>query len=444
MSFIADQQTLMELGISGKHRKASIFNIFNRVNTKGAEIMLEKMFANPLVNPEEINKRSSIFQFFQSRRLVFPIPEEVLAGAELYIKSSNGNNYIQSVISLTRKKILQLVTKDSDFTGVVTGIHHVTDILARSKVLLTAIGPIQPDGPAYSLLSSLIKIVNERKLAGVRRFSDDEAMSIGQVIYYDHLFRIEFGEALNKLFLTLYEVDLCIAVANVAEAKGFSYANALSDSTCLFKADAIRHPALDHGIANELHFDKWKNMIFLTGANMAGKSTFMKSIGVNLYLAHMGFPVAARGMEFTAFDGIYSSVNVADNLNRGYSHFYAEVLRVKEVAKAVASGKRLLVIFDELFKGTNVKDAFDGTLAVASAFSKYHNCFFIVSTHIIETGAELQNSHKNLQMLYLPTIMEDNVPVYTYKLEEGISTDRHGMKILENEKIFELLTPKNL
>jgi DNA mismatch repair ATPase MutS len=123
----------------------------------------------------------------------------------------------------------------------------------------------------------------------------------------------------------------------------------------------------------------------------------------------------------------------------GLSHFYAEVLRVKMVAEEVSKEKDLVIIFDELFKGTNVKDAYDATLAVTAAFSEFRNCFFIISTHIIEAGEVLQTQQANIQMLYLPTIMNGNIPAYTYKLQPGISSDRHGMMIIENEGILEML-----
>jgi DNA mismatch repair protein MutS len=172
---------------------------------------------------------------------------------------------------------------------------------------------------------------------------------------------------------------------------------------------------------------------------MAGKSTLMKTLGISLYLAHLGFPVAAAAFEFSVKEGIYSSINVPDNLNMGYSHFYAEVLRVKAVAEEVSKSKNLLVIFDELFKGTNVKDAFDATLAVTEAFSEYRNCIFIISTHIVEVGEELQKGHGHMQFLYLPTVVKDKVPAYTYKLEAGISSDRQGMMIIEKEGIIEMI-----
>lgn len=149
---------------------------------------------------------------------------------------------------------------------------------------------------------------------------------------------------------------------------------------------------------------------------MAGKSTLMKAFAIAVYLAHMGFPVPAKGMKFTPYDGIYTSINVPDDLNKGYSHFYAEVLRVKKVAQSISSNKELLVIMDELFKGTNVKDAYDGTVAIVDAFSKRKGAF-IIATHIMEAGETLRENNNKLFFKFLPTILEERVPTYPYILE---------------------------
>jgi DNA mismatch repair ATPase MutS len=111
---------------------------------------------------------------------------------------------------------------------------------------------------------------------------------------------------------------------------------------------------------------------------------------------------------------------------------------VKHAAEATATGKRLLLMFDELFKGTNVKDAYDGTLAVTEGFSAYNNCLFIVSTHIIEVGEALKK-HSNIQFSYMPTVMQGAIPRYTYQLQQGITEDRQGMMIIRNEKILLLM-----
>jgi DNA mismatch repair protein MutS len=143
-------------------------------------------------------------------------------------------------------------------------------------------------------------------------------------------------------------------------------------------------------------------------------------------------------MKFSVREGLYSSINVADNIGLGYSHFYAEVVRVKQAAEAAASGKRLLLMFDELFKGTNVKDAYDGTLAVTEGFCDYTDCLFIVSTHIIEVGEALKQ-HDNIRFAFMPTVMDGTRPRYTYKMQQGITEDRQGMMIIRNEGILELI-----
>jgi DNA mismatch repair ATPase MutS len=227
-------------------------------------------------------------------------------------------------------------------------------------------------------------------------------------------------------------------VSAVARDRGFYYAEVLPEEENIFSTSALRHPGINNGVANPLSLQGDANMLFLTGANMAGKSTFMKSFGIALYLGHMGFPVAAEHMRISVREGLYSSINVPDNLNMGYSHFYAEVLRVKLVAEAVSSGRNLVVIFDELFKGTNVKDAYDATLACATAFARYRNCFFIISTHIIEAGEALKKVD-NVQFRFLPAEMDGHIPRYTYQLTEGITSDRHGMIIIKNEKILDII-----
>jgi DNA mismatch repair protein MutS len=120
--------------------------------------------------------------------------------------------------------------------------------------------------------------------------------------------------------------------AGVAATRGFCYANALPREANALNVADLYHPAVANAVGNTMLLRQECNVMFLTGANMAGKSTLMKSIGIAIYLAHMGFPVAAEKMEFSVKDGLYSSINVPDNLDMGYSHFSQRYLRVKTVA----------------------------------------------------------------------------------------------------------------
>ncbi|WP_158797271.1 DNA mismatch repair protein [Pedobacter sp. L105] len=437
MSFIADKQTLEDLNLLGKYKQQSIFNLFNAVKTAGGEKLLGEMFQNPLNDHEAIDGRSAIFNYFQAKKLSFPFSNEQFSTMEHYLNGVSGNNYPAVLISTLKKKFLDVLIKDEEYQEIKKGLQHTISALNNCKTFIDLLE--DSDSPMYDDLLYVKNILVELKLEQLSQESENTRWPLLKVIKVDHLLRTVMKSALTTVLEIFYQLDVYISIAGLAQTKGFSYAKALPKESNILTAVALRHPGIEKAVANPVSFSQNSNMIFLTGANMAGKSTFMKSFGINFYLAHMGFPVAAREMVFSVKDGIYSSINVPDNLNMGYSHFYAEVLRVKKVAEEVSSGKDLVIIFDELFKGTNVKDAYDATLAVTASFSEHRNCLFIISTHIIEAGEALQQTQENIKLLYLPTIMNGSIPTYTYQLQPGISSDRHGMMIIENEGILELL-----
>ncbi len=140
----------------------------------------------------------------------------------------------------------------------------------------------------------------------------------------------------------------------------------------------------------------------------------------------------------TIYHGIVTTINLSDDLNRGYSHFYSEVSRIKETALKLKEKEKLFVIFDELFRGTNVKDAFDASLLIIKSFANISDSTFFISTHITEV-AEKINNLSNIDFKYFDSKLVDNVPTYDYKLEKGISYERLGLYILKNENIIEIL-----
>ncbi|MVT08804.1 MutS-related protein [Chitinophaga tropicalis] len=440
MSFAADKQTIEDLNLLGKYKPQSIYSIFNKVKTLGGERLLDAMFKHPLTDPDIINRRSDIFRYFREKDLVFPFQPAVCRIAEDYLSAVIPGNRIQATFSVFRKKALEAFLRDEQFAAIYSGLEATIEMLAKLAELLRQLDG-KPGDPYYEQALQLKNILADPRLFWLSQ-EKGQQLSAMKVAKYDFILRHSLRHEMEKVLIGIYELDVYTTVGSVAAERHFSFAKALPASQNILRAVALRHPALEKAVGNPVSLHGDKNVLFLTGANMAGKSTFMKSLGIAVYLAHMGFPVAAQNMEFSIRDGVYSSINVADNLNMGYSHFYAEVLRVRQAAEEVSNGKNMVVIFDELFKGTNVKDAFDATLAVTSAFSKYLNCIFVISTHIIEVGEALQD-HTNLQFSYLPTLMEGNVPRYPYILTAGITSDRHGMMIIQNEGILEMITGNN-
>jgi DNA mismatch repair protein MutS len=437
MSFIADKQTLDDLSLLGKYNAGSIFSLFNQVHTRGGEKLLDAMFQHPLTDADKINSRSEAFRYFSDHAAVFPFNEQDLNSMEAYLEEGSGGNTALVYWQISRKKLMELLVKEDTYGLLVESINSCMHVLKCCAGLLHQ---LEKDGrdtnsPWEKWATAVRSIIQDKRLTDY----DAVKRSVFQTARLHYLLTHVFQSRLKQVLELSYEIDVYITVSGVAKEKGFSYAFALPKGKNILVAEGVRHPRVEKAVPNSIAFNGGSNILFLTGANMAGKSTLMKATGIMLYLAHMGFPVAADDLQFSVLDGIYSSVNVPDDLNRGYSHFYAEVLRVKKVAEEVDSEKHLFVIFDELFKGTNVKDAYDATLAVTAAFTAFRECFFIISTHIFEVGEELKAEGDSIQFVFLPTVMEGTVPRYTYILQKGITEDRQGMIIIENEGILDML-----
>ncbi|NML21865.1 DNA mismatch repair protein [Pseudoflavitalea sp. G-6-1-2] len=442
-SFCTDRQTTEDLNLLGKYKTDSIFSLYNRTRTKGGEKLLETYFQHPLTEAAAIEERQRSISSLVSKALAFPVEEKELEALEQYLTSFAPVGKVKLFTEVLKRRSVALAgmkeEQDHVYTLLTEGLKALLKLRDWFRGTLTGMesGYLQKLTGRYSaLLENKLLDQFEAHIAGDR-------LSVMQQSKYESFLRGDNHETFNSLLRDCYELDVFLGVAQLMEENNYC-CPVILHGKALLKLKGAYHPGLKKAIGNDLQLDARQNMLFLTGANMAGKSTFMKTIGICCYLAHLGFPVPAKEMETSVYDGLYSSINLPDNISKGYSHFYAEVLRVKEVAKEVAAGKKLLIIFDELFKGTNVKDAFDATSGVARAMLDYKQSLFVLSTHIVEVGALLQKEAVGIQYKYMPSLLEANATRYTYTLQEGISDDRHGMMIIRQEGIFDLFPSKKL
>jgi len=206
----------------------------------------------------------------------------------------------------------------------------------------------------------------------------------------------------------------------------------------LVQAQGLYHVMIPQPVAYDLQMDPAHNFLFLTGANMAGKSTLIKSVGAAVFLAHIGMGVPAKAMRLTLFDGLLSNINVMDNIAKGESYFFNEVQRIKHTIEKINNGRKWLVLIDELFKGTNVQDAMKCSLTVIRGLIKIKSSLFILSTHLYEIGEELK-AYSNISFRYFETHVSNEQLEFSYQLKEGVSNDRLGYVILKREKVVEML-----
>ena len=438
MSFETDKQTLEDLNILGKYKNNSIYSIFSHTVTRGGERLLEKMFLNPLTDAGDINRRTSVFSYWKDHDIAFPGETKECDVVEQYLSGASGKHWVFNLFVLGKAKVLEFIGNKSVLEQWHEQVLTTIFFLQKTRKYLSEIVKTIGNNPMEERVKRGIALLEEKAFREILDFRG-EKLTLGEMFKFDKILRCDLNKKLLEHIGLFHEIDVNTVVGRVARERNFCFPVASGDSPVSMGIRGLFHPALPGAVSNDLEITRDKNIFFLTGANMAGKSTLMKSFGIAVYMAHMGFPVAARSMEFAIQDGLYTSINVPDNINMGYSHFYAEVLRVKKVAVEVSLSKRLVVIFDELFKGTNVKDAFDATLAVTEALAERRNSAFMISTHIIEVGQELGKHCDNVTFAYLPTVMKGKLPTYTYVLEPGITSDKHGMIIINNEKIIEII-----
>ncbi|MBN9383158.1 MAG: DNA mismatch repair protein [Chitinophagaceae bacterium] len=417
-----DEQTIEDLGIFSSRNTGGIYDLYNAANTRGGEEVLKEMFRNPLSDQEAIDQRSRTIGSFARMNMDFPFSATSFDMAEKYLV--NAGDQGKDAAPLSEKEMGN-------------GVSAIIDILWTAKTFIE-----QKEVAAISYFDkereSIKVLLDHAAFEPALREKPGAKLPYSAMTAYDILFRVREYKTIKALFTHIYTLDVYLSVAKVAVAKNFIFPVALEKGSCRLELEGVYHPGLKKPVGNDFFINQGQNVIFLTGANMAGKSTFLRSVSTALYVAHMGFPVAAGSMTFSVMDGIYTTINLPDKLGIGASHFYMEVLRVRKIATELGQGRSLFVIFDELFRGTNVKDANEATVAVTLAFAKKQRSMFIISSHIVEAANDLAKK-SNIGFLYLPTIMNGTTPEYTYTLKQGVTDDRHGMIIIRNEGILDIL-----
>ncbi len=433
MNFTIDNQTLKDLNIFDESSN-SVFNMFKSTRTIGARERLREMMLKPSADIKELTLRKDAIKFFYDRKIILDIRNEELDLIEFYLKSDkrkSKSNLIDAVADyLTRNS-------SNDFYIIKTGLKY---LIKLAKCISGFIKDnTSEETPEYlSVLFEKMTSIIEDGLLKEAKLADEYNLQFLKINKFDQAFRGKEKKNIHMFLQFVYELDVFEGIASVAAKKGLSFP-VYDESNCLqFNLEGLFHPGISNPVKNNVVFDGNQNIVFLTGSNMAGKSSLLKSIGVTVYLAHIGFPVPADAMKTTIFNGLISTINLPDDINNGLSHYYSEVKRVKEVSQKLLEKDKMFVVFDELFRGTNVKDAFDASLLIISELSFIKNSAFFISTHIVELAEELK-IYENISFSCLDTFFKDGNPVFTYKLTNGVSKERLGMFIVLNEGIVEVI-----
>jgi hypothetical protein len=201
-----------------------------------------------------------------------------------------------------------------------------------------------------------------------------------------------------------------------------------------FAARELGHPLLkpESKVCNDFEFNEDQRIVILTGSNMAGKSTFLRTVGVNLALAYAGAPVNAASMQTSLFR-LFTCIKVSDSVQDGLSYFYAEVKRLQALLAATEAGDELPVLFliDEIFRGTNSRERLIGSRSYIRSLSQ-RRTKGLVATHDLEL-IKLADEIQGVTNYHFREEVFDSRMVFDYRLRPGPCPTTNALKIMRLE-----------
>lgn len=232
----------------------------------------------------------------------------------------------------------------------------------------------------------------------------------------------QYGEGLKRGMYAIGELEMLSSLAVLERTARVSYPEIIEREAPELRIKQAVHPLLppESAVANDISL--CGQTVIITGSNMSGKTTFLRTIGLNLILAYAGAPVCCKEMTVSPMR-IFTSMRVTDDVKHGISTFYAEILRIKEMVEYGKQNMPMLCLIDEIFKGTNSADRIVGAEAVIRRLSG-SNTILIVSTHDFELCKIAENYH-------FEEFYEDDRLKFDYCLRKGICTTTNALYLLK-------------
>jgi DNA mismatch repair ATPase MutS len=340
--------------------------------------------------------------------------------------------------SNTFNSVLYKWLHSEDYAMVKYSVPHFADFFRGLKSITALLDGLDLPSNISIYIDRISQVLKQEPLKLLSETERGEKFNTRQNLYFGFYLRNRYRNNTLELIDIFGRLDAWYSMAVAVKTYKLSFPEFIEQDAPLVEARGLYHILIPKPVAYDLQMSPEHNFLFLTGANMAGKSTLIKSVGSAVFLAHIGMGVPAANMKLTLFDGLLSNINVVDNIAKGESFFFNEVQRIKNTIDKINNGKKWLVLIDELFKGTNVQDAMKCSLTVIKGLIKIKNSLFILSTHLYEIGEELKG-FPNISFRYFETNVDNDQLQFSYQLKEGISNDRIGYVILKREKVVEML-----
>ena len=432
-----DTITLKDIGLLDSEGQEGIATHLNFCKTNGGGFYFTYLLSNPLSDRLSIETRQEAIQIFIQHRALFDT-----------LKTTNGTTLvIEKFFETGFKKtspypnwwetIWYQIFNKADYSLIKYSVEHLNTFIRDFDQWIKVFDAERQNPIINKWCQEIDKIISVEALSIVRNFKN--AQSAPTILQLSHFYTYHYKHQIRALLQLFYEIDAFYSLAVAHTHYTFEFPTWVEQDYPLFNIEAASHPLVQNAVSNTLHLNNAENFLFLTGANMAGKSTFIKTIAIVVYLAHVGMGAPGKNIQLTIMDGLITNLTIADNILKGESYFFNEVQRIKKTVEKIKDGKKYFVLIDELFKGTNIQDAMKCSIAVIEGLQKIKSSLFILSTHLYEISSSLAQ-FSNIQFKYFETTVTNKELVFHYQLKEGVSQDRIGYLILEREGVVKMLS----
>lgn len=328
---------------------------------------------------------------------------------------------------------VEMAAEDLDLLVEVLKVLERTDFhsprLQSLRAALTVEG-ITPSA-AVKRLDTITRYLLHRRNLFVRPF-DGVLFYTAQFTMLGELWRKRFGAAIRGWLAAVGEMEALAALSAYAfEHPGDTWPE-FEEKEPRFEAEGMAHPLLPASKAtrNDLSFGDGLRLMILSGPNMAGKSTFVRGIGVNAVLAQCGAPVRATHLRMSRL-AVGASICVLDSLQGGVSRFYAEIQRLKLILDLTHGPVPVLFLFDELLSGTNSHDRLDGTRFLVDSLVR-RGAIGVVTTHDLTLAQIPESMNGSARNYHFEDHLENGVLAFDYKLKTGVVQTSNALKLMQS------------
>jgi hypothetical protein len=306
------------------------------------------------------------------------------------------------------------------------------DLLARERFhsakLCRLVDQVQAGSTAIRKLERLLDALGQRNKEWFYHFS--RILLVGtQLSFAIEQWRAEHGEALKRWLSAWAEFEALNALGAYAYENPENAFPEFASSDACFNAREMGHPLMQRTccVVNNVALTKDHQFYVVSGSNMSGKSTLLRSIGLNAVLAFAGAPVRARALRLSPFS-IFASLSIVDSLLNGKSKFLAEVERLRLAIEATKDEKPVLFLIDEILSGTNSRDRRIAAEAVVRTLTN-NGALGVLSTHDLALTEIVNREGMNGGNVHMGSRDGQNSMDFDYRLKEGVTEESNALAI---------------